>query len=53
MNEQGEVTHELRIDNNTTGTTTLLTLAKSIDSRIKAVVEPSANSWIRIYEKLE
>ncbi len=53
MNQLGQITHELRFDNTTEGTTSLLTLAKSVDPHIKAVVEPSANFWIRIYDKLE
>jgi transposase len=53
MNEQGQITHELRFDNNSEGATTLINLAKSVNSHVKAVVEPSANFWIRIYDKLE
>ncbi|HUK51619.1 MAG TPA: IS110 family transposase [Terriglobales bacterium] len=53
MSEQGRVTHELRFDNNSTGATNLINLAKSVDPHIKAVVEPSANFWIRIYDQLE
>ena len=53
MSEQGQITHELRFDNNAEGTTTLIDLAKSVDPHIKAVVEPSANFWIRIYDRLE
>jgi transposase len=53
MSEQGQITHELRFDNNTEGATRLIDLAKSVDPHIKAVVEPSANFWIRIYDKLE
>jgi len=53
MSEQGLITHELRFENNSEGASTLLDLAKSVDPHIKAVVEPSANFWIRIYDKLE
>jgi transposase len=53
MNDNGQVTHELRFDNTTKGAPNLVDLAKSVDSHIKAVVEPSANYWIRIYDKLE
>ena len=53
MSEQGQITHELRFDNNSEGTTTLVDLAKSVDPHIEAVVEPSANFWIRIYDRLE
>ncbi len=53
MSEQGQITHELRFDNTQQGATSLVTLAKSVDPQIKAVLEPSANFWIRIYDKLE
>jgi transposase len=53
MSEQGQIMHELRFDNTQQGATSLVTLAKSVDPHIKAVVEPSANFWIRIYDKLE
>ncbi len=53
MSEQGQIMHELRFDNTTEGTNCLVDLAKSVDPHVKAVVEPSANFWIRIYDKLE
>ena len=53
MSEQGQITHELRFDNNSEGATSLVTLAKSVDPHVKAVLEPSANFWIRVYDKLE
>ena len=53
MNHQGQVTHELRFDNTAKGASDLVCLAKTVDPQIKAVVEPSANFWIRIYEQLE
>jgi transposase len=53
MNDNGQITHELRFDNTTKGASNLIHLAKTVDPRIKAVVEPSANFWIRIYDKLE
>jgi transposase len=53
MNDNGRVVQELRFDNNSEGATNLVTLAKSVDPQIKAVLEPSANFWIRIYDKLE
>lgn len=53
MNDSGRVLQELRFDNNSEGATSLVTLAKSVDPQIKAVLEPSANFWIRIYDKLE
>jgi len=53
MNDTGHILKELWFDNNSEGATSLLTLAKSVDPQIRAVVEPSANFWIRIYDKLE
>jgi transposase len=53
MDNNGHIVKELRFDNTSQGTTTLVTLAKSIDPQVQAVVEPSANFWIRIYDKLE
>ena len=53
MNDNGKLERELRFDNTTKGAEGLVNLAKSIDPEIKAVLEPSANFWIRIYDKLE
>ena len=53
MNNDGRIIKELRFDNTTQGASNLITLAKSIDPQVQAVVEPSANFWIRIYDKLE
>jgi len=53
MSEQGQITRELKFDNTTEGASNLVHLAKSVDPHIKAVVEPSANFWIRIYDRLE
>jgi transposase len=53
MNSDGHVFRELRFDNTTQGASTLIDLAKSVDPHVKAVVEPSANFWIRIYDQLE
>ena len=53
MNENGKLVHELRFDNNTEGAHSLVNLAKSINPHVKAVVEPSANYWIKVYDKLE
>jgi transposase len=53
MTERGQITHELRFDNTSEGASDLIDLAKSVDPNIKAVAEPSANFWIRIYDKLE
>ena len=46
MNDNGRVLQELRFDNTSEGATSLVTLAKSVDPHVKAVVEPSANFWI-------
>ena len=53
MNNNGHIIKELRFDNTTKEASNLITLAKSIDPQVQAVVEPSANFWIRIYDKLE
>jgi transposase len=53
MNDNGHILKELRFDNTTEGTNWLVNLAKSVDPQIKAVLEPSANFWIRVYDKLE
>jgi transposase len=53
MSDNGRILQELRFDNTTEGTTSLVDLAKSVDPQIKAVLEPSANFWIRVYDKLE
>jgi transposase len=53
MNDNGRVLQELRFDNNSEGATSLVTLARTVDPHVKAVVEPSANFWIRIYHQLE
>jgi transposase len=53
MNDHGHLLQELRFDNTSQGASSLVDLAKSVDSHVKAVVEPSANFWIRVYDKLE
>jgi len=53
MNNNGQIVKELRFENTTQGTSGLITLARSIDPQVQAVVEPSANFWIRIYDQLE
>lgn len=53
MNNDGRILREFRFDNTIEGASSLLGLARSIDPQVKAVVEPSANYWIRIYDKLE
>jgi len=53
MDESGRIQRELRFDNTLQGASGLVNLARSIDSQVKAVVEPSANYWIKIYDRLE
>ena len=53
MNEDGIILRETRFENTLDGATSLVNLARSIDSNVKAVVEPSANYWIKVYDKLE
>jgi hypothetical protein len=42
MNDSGRVLQGLRFDNNSEGTTSIVTLAKSVDPQIKAVLEKEA-----------
>jgi transposase len=53
MDESGRIQRELRFDNTQQGASGLVNLARSIDPQVKAVVEPSANYWIKIYDRLE
>jgi len=53
MNEEGMILRETRFENTTDGAKALVNLARSFDSNIKAVVEPSANYWVKVYDKLE
>jgi transposase len=53
MDDSGQVVKELRFDNTSQGTSSLVTLARSIAPKVEAVVEPSANFWVRIYDRLE
>jgi len=53
MDESGRIQRELRFDNTLEGASGLVNLARSIDAHVKAVVEPSANYWIKIYDRLE
>jgi len=48
MDEAGRIQHELRFDNTLQGASGLVNLARSIDPQVKAVVEPSANYWIKM-----
>ena len=42
MREHGQTLREFRFDNTQEGATSLVTLARSVDPQVKAVVEPSA-----------
>jgi transposase len=53
MDKNGHIVRELRFDNTSQGASSLLTLARSIDPQVQAVMEPSANYWMRVYDKLE
>ena len=53
MNDNGHIVKELRFDNTSQGASSLITLARAVDPQVEAVIEPSANFWIRIYDKLE
>ena len=53
MDESGRIQRELRFDNTLQGASGLVNLARSIDPQVKAVVEPSANYWIKVYDRLE
>ena len=52
MDDHG-ATRELKFENTLEGAHRLVKLARSIDRHVKAVVEPSANYWIKVYDKLE
>jgi hypothetical protein len=39
MNDRGTITHEVKFDNATQGASSLITLAKTIDPEVEAVVE--------------
>jgi len=53
MDESGRIQRELRFDNTLQDASGLVNLARSIDSQVKVVVEPLANYWIKIYDRLE
>jgi transposase len=53
MGEDGTILHELKFENTQEGARNLADLAKSINPHVKAVVEPSANYWIKVYDRLE
>lgn len=53
MDEDGIILGERRFENTNDGATSLVNLARSYGSNVKAVVEPSANYWIKVYDRLE
>ena len=53
MGEDGAILHELKFENTQEGARNLVDLAKSINPHVKAVIEPSANYWIKVYDRLE
>jgi len=53
MDDSGAVIRELKFENTLEGAHRLVNIARSIDRHVKAVVEPSANYWIKIYDRLE
>ena len=53
MDDSGRILRELKFENTLEGAYRLVNLAKSINPNVKAVLEPSANYWIKIYDKLE
>jgi transposase len=53
MNEDGAIVHELKFENTIEGAHRLVNLARSVNPHVKAVLEPSANYWLKIYDKLE
>ena len=53
MDEHGAIVRELRFDNTMNGASDLINLAKSVNPDVKAVLEPSANYWLKVYDRLE
>jgi transposase len=53
MDEDGAILHELKFENTIEGAHRLVNLARSVNPHVKAVLEPSANYWLKIYDKLE
>ena len=53
MGEDGIILREARFKNTIDDARSLVNLARSYDSNVKAVVEPSANYWIKFYDKLD
>jgi len=53
MDDSGRILRELKFENTLEGAYRLVNLAKSINPNVKAVLEPSANYWIKLYDKLE
>jgi transposase len=53
MDEDGTILHELKFENTMEGASCLVNLARSVNPHVKAVLEPSVNYWLKIYDKLE
>ncbi len=53
MDQNGSILHEFRFENTMEGASTLVDLAKSVNADVKAVLEPSANYWLKVYDRLE
>ena len=53
MNEQGTILNEMKFENTIDGASSLVNLARSFNPHVKAVLEPSANYWIKVYDRLE
>jgi transposase len=53
MDEHGTILREFQFDNTLEGASSLVNLARSINPHVEAVLEPSANYWIKVYDKLE
>ncbi len=47
------IVRELRFDNTMDGASDLVKLAKSVSPDVKAVLEPSANYWLKVYDRFE
>lgn len=53
MNEHGIMLREVKFENTNKAARTLAETARRLDPNVKAVVEPSANYWIKVYDRLE
>jgi len=46
--EDGAILNELKFENTLEGATRLVNLARSVSPHVKAVLEPSANYWLKL-----